>query len=580
MSKLYLNRTLLGNIALVVIFTFLATMTLGMVGPGTADAAPVKETIADADRHVSQTGAHVAIKDKDGAWKTSGTAKLTTSDNNTAVNFTIQVLTDQSFDLVFAEVYNMLRVYGADIPGVVYDTVYGSAYNVYQFVYKWVYTPGWQISGANDYTFLAGFGDTTYVSFSLDLEEPPPTSSGTTPVTTTPVDTGDIKGDDNSATLNGDDTKLGEMVKDSKISKVEFIIPENLTKTQNTIKVTADTLAKILDVKPVAIKVAGVELALPMKSIDLTALKSQGLTLDIQINKVASTDKSVALPSESAYKAAGETVTLNIRAKDKDGNDKGAVNTFDKPVTLSLSYDPAKLAGAKPEYLGIYKLVNGKWRYVGGKIDRTNNKVSVTRKNLSTYTVMAYEKDFADMTNHWAKDDVKLMASRQIAEGYTDTTFAPSLKVTRAQFAAYLIRALIIDEQSATGKRFKDVAAGAWYAGAVEAAAANGLVKGYANGAFKPDAQISREEMAVMIDRALSSKGKSTTLTTSEIKAQLAKFSDGNKVASWSKAALAAAIKNGIIMGRPSGNCLPKTSATRAESVVVIKRFLSTAGEL
>lgn len=586
MSKLYLNRTLLGNIALVVIFTFLATITLGMVGPGTADAAPVKGTIAESDRHVSLTGDHVAIKDKDGAWKTTGTisnpVKLTTTDNNTAVNFNIQVLTDQNFDLVFAEIYNMLRVYGADIPGVVYDTVYGTAYNVYQFAYKWVYTPGWQVSGTNNYTFLAGFGSTSYVSFILDLEEPPPSTSTTPPATKTEkTDTGDVNYDDNKAIFVPDLPKIDNLLTDSKVSKIELVIPNTVTKAQNTIQVAADTLAKILDIKPVEVKVAGVNLELPTKSIDLSSLKSQGLTLDINITKVSADDKSAApQPGDSVYKMAGETVILNIRAKDKDGNDRGAVNTFSRPVTLSLNYDPAKLAGADPKFLGIYKLVNGKWRYVGGKIDRTNNKVSTTRRNLSTYTVMAYEKDFADMANHWAKDDVKLMAARQVAGGNTDATFAPDLKVTRAQFAAFLLRALILDEQSATGKRFKDVSAKAWYAGIVEAAADNGLIKGYANGTFKPNALVTREEMAVMIDRALSSMGKSKTLTESEIKAQLSKVSDKCKIASWSRTAMAAAIKDGIIKGRPNGSCLPKTSATRAESVVMIKRFLSTAGEL
>ncbi|MGB9804659.1 S-layer homology domain-containing protein, partial [Desulfofundulus sp.] len=303
-------------------------------------------------------------------------------------------------------------------------------------------------------------------------------------------------------------------------------------------------------------------------------LKGQGVTLNITTGRV-----KAPAPGDTAYKVAGDAYEINIRAE-ASGADKGGLNSLAKPVTLTLPYDRSRLAGVPEGYLGIYRLNGGTWEYVGGKVDRAACTVSVGRTSLSTYAVMAYDKNFADMVGHWAVNDVKLMAAKHIAGGVSETTFAPNAVVTRAEFAAFLLRAMNIPEQKAAGSRFKDVAAGAWYAGAVETAAAQGLVGGYPGGTFKPNAPITREELAAMITRALARSGRNTALSEADVQALLGRFADAGKVSPWARQAMAVAIREGIVDGRLADQCVPKANATRAEAVVMVKRFLTTTGRL
>lgn len=582
MGKLYQNRTLLGNIALVIFLAFLTCLTFGVVAPAPAGAAPAPR---EDDNLVVQVDEQhrAAVKDKDGNWiKDGGTAKLVTSRDKTTVDFTVQVLTDKDFDSIILKVLGIGELDKNKITDVAYKKIYGTVYYVYQLIYHWVYDQGLNVAGDKDYTLQVYSNSTLLASIYLDLEAPPPEPSGggggtTTPTTTTTTTaTGTLTATaDGQATLTVDDKKVESLVADPKVAQVEFTIPADKAAKQGTVAVAADTLAKVFAAgKPAVVKVGDVQLTIPPGAIDLSAFKGQGVTLKISIGK-----GEAAAPGDAAYKLAGEIFNISIRAE-ANGVDKGGISSLEKPVILALPYDPAKLAGVPEDYLGIYRLTDGAWEYVGGKVDKAARKVSVERTSLSTYAVMAYDKNFTDMVGHWAVNDVKLMAARHIAAGVTSTTFGPDASVTRAQFAAFLLRALNIPEQKATGGRFSDVATGAWYAGAVETAAAQGLVSGYPDGTFRPDTQITREEVSAMVARALAKSGEGAALTEAEVQALLARFKDAGEIGPWAKAALAVAIKEGIVKGRLADQCAPKATATRAEAVVMVKRFLTSTGKL
>lgn len=585
MGKLYRNRTLLGNIALVIFLAFLATLTFGVVAPAPAGAAP---TPREDDNLVVQVDEQhrAAVKDKDGNWiKDGGTAKLVTSRDKTTVDFTVQVLTDADFSSIILHILGIGELDKNKITDVayrIYNNVYGTVYYVYQLIYHWVYDQGLNVANDKDYTLQVYSNSKPLASIYLDLVVPPPEPSGngggapTPATTTTTTATGTLTATaDGQATLTVDDKKVESLVADPKVTQVEFTIPADKAAKQGTVAVAADTLAKVFDAgKPAVVKVGDVQLTLPPGAIDLSVFRGQGVTLKISIGK-----GEAAASGDAAYKLAGEVFNISIRAE-ANGVDKGGISSLEKPVTLTLPYDPAKLAGVPEDYLGIYRLTDGAWEYVGGKVDRAARKVSVERTSLSTYAVMAYDKNFTDMVGHWAVNDVKLMAARHIAAGVTATTFAPDAGVTRAQFAAFLLRALNVPEQKAAGTRFSDVAAGAWYAGAVETAAAQGLVSGYPDGTFRPDVQITREEVSAMVARALAKSGESTALTEAEVQALLARFKDAGEIGPWAKAALAVAIKEGIVKGRLADQCAPKATATRAEAVVMVKRFLTSTGRL
>lgn len=584
MTTLRAKRTLAGNIALVIFLAFLTTLTIGIC-PGSALADNNIDVQGDSEKTVS-----------------------TNSRDSLELTVKLCPLTQTQFSSVLLNIYkagvydnsiSVYDIYNADPSSVssAYDSVYGAGYNI---VYAWT---GLNLDyGTNTgYQFLVSIPGTLYKSIDLTIEGPPRPSSGggstTTPAveteveTTTDSSTGTVQagGTLSSTTTDSgeasvaftvDSTGVENQVTNEQVTRVEFVVPEQVNGVdvaEAAVEVPADTLAAVFEAeKPAVVKVADVVLELPVDSLDLSAFADQDVDLKFNISKAE--EGSTPAADTAVYKIAGQVYHINIRAE-QDGVDKGSVS-LSKPVTLTLPYD--KSSDVNTDQLMIYRLneTTNTWEAVGGTVDPVTGTVSVTRSSLSIYTVMAYTKVFADMTGHWAAGDVQLMAAREIVKGMSETTFAPDSNVTRAQFAALMLRTMNIDETGATGTIFSDVAAGAWYAGAVEAAASNALINGYPDGSFKPDASITREEMAAVISRALGQSGITSVLSGAEVDAKLAAFNDADQIAEWAKASMAQAIEEGIINGRTADESAPKANATRAESAVMLKRFLQAAGIL
>lgn len=297
-----------------------------------------------------------------------------------------------------------------------------------------------------------------------------------------------------------------------------------------------------------------------------------GANVNITVEKVD--EKDVALPqtkSTSRFIIAGEIFDL----------DAGGVD-FDKPVSVTFKYDPEKIKATKntedqdfdPRKLGVYyyNTQTGQWDYVGGKVDINNGTVTIELNHFSKYAVMYYDKTFTDIPLHWAKNDIELMASRHIAKGISETNFGPDIKMTRAQFAALLLRVLGLQEEQIQASSFTDVPLNAWYASAVETAFKAGLVGGISQTEFAPEANITREQMAVMIMRAYSkltgTDYEKLKLTTKQ------RFADESAISSWAHQAVILANDLKIVGGMTETTFVPKADATRAQGVVMIKRLL------
>jgi len=581
MGKLYANRTLMGNIALVVFLALVAMLTFGSI--------PASGTTPQAGSFTEQVNPHqpVKVQQWDGAWKgASETAKLQTNAARTQVRFTIQVLTPDDFSnilLKIVKIDNLDMTQVTDAVYKVYGSVYGTVYYVYQFVYTWVYQAG--LSVTQNYTLEVYTGVTKLASITLDLEDPPPVGVGPGPAPAPPVKqetaTGTVEVKDGKGTLTVDAAKVEKMLADPAVKAVVFSIPTNLA-TQGTVAVSADLLARVLESnRSAVVEIGGAKLAIPPGALDLSAFKGQNVTLNLSVTKGES-----PAPAAAAYRIAGEVYRFSIEAY-AAGERKGAIRNFTAPVTLTLPYDPAKLAGAREDNLSLFRYneTAKRWDAVpGSTVDKRNKTVSAPRDSLSLYTVMVRvftpPPQFTDISGHWAERDINLMAGKGIAGGYPDGAFRPNANVTRAQFAALLIRTLGITEQAGTGQRFTDVAPGAWYVGAVETAAAAGLVGGYPDGSFKPNANITRQELAAMVTRGLAYQGKDVKLSAAEVEAILARFSDAAKISPWARNVAAVAADQGIVGGRTGNTFAPQENATRAEAIVMLKRMLAATGKL
>ena len=241
-----------------------------------------------------------------------------------------------------------------------------------------------------------------------------------------------------------------------------------------------------------------------------------------------------------------------------------------KPGRLAVAYDEAALGTSDSRKLGIYRLeAGGVWRYVGGIVDREQGVVEMPTIQPGFYAVLIAEHSFPDLTGHWGRADIEVLAARGIVTGDPGGTFRPNGNVTRAEFVK-LLAALISEVPTAAGGSFTDVPADAWYAEAVAKAHAAGVVVG-SGGKFRPNDPISREEMAVMLYRA-SGSGESPA-------ASLAGFRDGGKVSPWAREAIAYEVQSGTLRGS-DGLLRPDATATRAEAAAVLIRKLDALGLL
>ncbi|MDY4977134.1 MAG: S-layer homology domain-containing protein, partial [Clostridia bacterium] len=172
---------------------------------------------------------------------------------------------------------------------------------------------------------------------------------------------------------------------------------------------------------------------------------------------------------------------------------------------------------------------------------------------------------FADLVSHWAKDDVLALYQKGIVAGVTSQSFEPDREITRAEFAAMLVRGLKITTPGEL--TFTDVDPHTWYAESVRIAAGAGLIQGY-EGQFRPEDVITREEMAVVIAKGYLLKGHSPEQGAAD------RFTDRDEISGWAFDSVDIAATAGIISGMGDGRFAPAESATRAQAASMINRLL------
>lgn len=176
-----------------------------------------------------------------------------------------------------------------------------------------------------------------------------------------------------------------------------------------------------------------------------------------------------------------------------------------------------------------------------------------------------------DLKGHFLETEMRAVVDLGIMAGYREGVYGPNDPITRAQFATFVARALKLPSPPPTQENFNDVQRGVGLADGIYRAAAAGIVSGYPGNDFKPDQRITREQMAVMIDRALGYKSiKRTPVFLS--------FTDVEQIAPSFRDAVSHNVYFGIIKGNPVGNgqfrFAPKDDATRAHAAAFIYRML------
>ena len=153
--------------------------------------------------------------------------------------------------------------------------------------------------------------------------------------------------------------------------------------------------------------------------------------------------------------------------------------------------------------------------------------------------------------------------------GYGNGEVRPQNNITRAEVATIFFRLLtddVRDENLTKTNRYSDVAATSWYNTAVSTMTKAGIVDGYPDGTFRPNAAITRAEFAAIAAR-FDNDGDKTA----------AKFSD--IATHWAKDEISIAYNNGWITGYPDGTFGPQRDITRAETMTLVNRVLNRQPE-
>lgn len=224
---------------------------------------------------------------------------------------------------------------------------------------------------------------------------------------------------------------------------------------------------------------------------------------------------------------------------------------------------------------GVVTDPDGSIRHVPTKVEVIGGKYYAKISSLtnSLYSVIWHPLTFADVESHWAKNAVNDMGSRLVIEGVNETTFNPNADMTRAEFAAIVVRGLGL-RLGEGDKTFSDVASGDWYAGAVRTAAAYGLITGLEDGTFRPNDKITREQAMTIAAKAMKLTGLADRLGSVDTESTLREFADRGEIGGWARASIADMVKAGLANGRSGATLEAKANMTRAEAATLIQRLL------
>ena len=166
-----------------------------------------------------------------------------------------------------------------------------------------------------------------------------------------------------------------------------------------------------------------------------------------------------------------------------------------------------------------------------------------------------------DLDGHWCRTEIETFLNKGLVQGYPDGRFRPDATVTRAEFIRMVNSAFGFVREGT--KTFTDVNANDWYSGDLAAAARTGWFSGMPDGSAMPEATITRQEAAKLL---VSMLGESRP-------GSFVMFTDGQQVADWARDYVETAGALGIIEGFPDGTFRPARSLTRAETVKMISNI-------
>ncbi|WP_179218645.1 S-layer homology domain-containing protein [Saccharibacillus sp. O23] len=230
-------------------------------------------------------------------------------------------------------------------------------------------------------------------------------------------------------------------------------------------------------------------------------------------------------------------------------------NLQSRPVTLTLPLPKGStFTAAQQKKLGVYiEHSDGTKQLVRGTVvtreDGTPG-LEINVNKFSTFTIVN--------VSNWGGT----LNAKPYILGYKDGSFKPEQDIVRSELAAIVSRITGVTEGTAS---FSDVKNGSWASTVVGPAAASGIMTGYSDGTFKPNASITRGELAAALAKLLPQSGLSASATAAGF---------GDLSGHWAASAAAELQAAGVVTGYADGSFKPEQAVTRAEAVTMINRLI------
>ncbi|MHA6483433.1 CBM96 family carbohydrate-binding protein [Paenibacillus sp. strain BS8-2] len=257
------------------------------------------------------------------------------------------------------------------------------------------------------------------------------------------------------------------------------------------------------------------------------------------------------------------------------GNQVKELNSFpgsylSRFIKLDSNTDTSRLTGV------LYHPADNSFSFVPTVIHREDGGAiaELKRDGNSIYTVVSTpEVSFSDLEGHFAQDAINRLSANLLTTGYPEGDYRPNRSITRAEFNALLVRGLGLSADDAGGS-FVDVREEDWFAATVMAGTSAGLIYGYEDGSFKPNQTITREEMAMMLVRAMGYVQVTEHNLSNRTASSSMVWQDAHQISEWAQAAVTQAVQAGLMLGKQDSVFAPDHLATRGEAAVTLDRLL------
>ena len=294
---------------------------------------------------------------------------------------------------------------------------------------------------------------------------------------------------------------------------------------------------------------------------------------------IAISDFAAPLVANNQLSANGTAIALSRDAKPVlrrnliTNNTQGGLLVNGNAVPdLGSPQDPADNIFREQGKFDLQNVTEQKIISVGNQLSlpQVIGAIDFMAATADTPSQIGVSSRFADLEGHWAAAFVEVLFSKDIISGFPDGSFQPATPITRAQYAALMMKTFQLPESNQLNK-FKDVKSDFWAAKAIASAADRGFLKGFPDGTFRPENNLTKIQALVSIVNGLNLSGGNPNV--------LMIYRDRVQIPSYATSAVTVATQKLLVVNYPQPDQLePLRDITRAEVAVLIYQALVATG--